>query len=274
MIKTTDIHGAQVRLYQDAAELVSQRLYPVDDDNSEQIEWQGGTTAQAIVWAKEGRMELVPPSEKLLSKLETELNIVTTAAYQTVADVVGGAVNVPDYVAGVPTLMRRRVRVQRETAPITLIVSISASSGVSPETMQTRGTALLALARLLARSRPVTIWAGGVNHFGTSYSTNDADMRHDYTQVDISDLGRAAWLLADPTHNRAVRLRLKKNVTSHPSYASNPKDYRAALVDVFPGDRVYVFPRMGTGNPDEKLMLKDPTAWVIQRYNEMIAAAE
>jgi hypothetical protein len=87
-----------------------------------------------------------------------EHDVFAGRGWATRDSVVGSFPNVPALLAGVPCAMRQRVRTTRNVAPLTLYLELTGSSGVTGPKFVQRGAAVLALARLLANTRPVEIW--------------------------------------------------------------------------------------------------------------------
>jgi hypothetical protein len=117
--------------------------------------WVGFTTYdQCLDTSKNGDEKLVPEAEKLLDKLDAEVDIERA---QWVAAVSGAYVCVPDYLACVPMSMRRRKRVQSDVAPVRIYVSTTCSCSIDSKLMLKRGVAILALVLKLQQIRPVEL---------------------------------------------------------------------------------------------------------------------
>jgi hypothetical protein len=155
-----------------------------------------------------GDNELVAPSEKLLGELEAFLP--HTQRYANIMDVVGALPVVPAYLSGVPVNMRRRAKVAREDAPISVVCDVTSSAAIDAEDLLARGTALLAFVRVLSEHRAVSLWCGiGLNvRSGSSMVL----WRIDTTPL---DLARAAHLLSAPSVSRGLGYQL-----SHKLHAS------------------------------------------------------
>jgi hypothetical protein len=154
-----------------------------------------------------GDNALVPASEQLLASLEGLLP--HTARYVNIMDVVGALPNVPAFIAGVPVNMRRRAKVARDDAPISVVCDVTSSSGISTDGLLKRGTALLAFVRLLSEHRQVSLWCGiGLNvRSGSSMVL----WRIDTTPL---DLARAAHLLSAPSVSRGLGYNLSHKLHS------------------------------------------------------------
>ena len=113
----------------------------------------------------------------------------------------GALPNVPAYIAGTPLTMRRKTRLNAESGPIAVIVDLTTWAGITVEQIKARGAATMALVRILARRRPVELWAGCLL---------DADGRNNpqaiLTKIDTAplDLSSAAYILTSAAFPRML----------------------------------------------------------------------
>ena len=114
--------------------------------------WYGETSAETQRRSEIGDLRLVPEAEKLMDKLESQIEVPRKVWERSVA---GAFPCVPDYCNGLPTSMRRQVEIGDEHQPITVIYSINSSGSISAGTLRDRGVAVLSLVMALLRSRPV-----------------------------------------------------------------------------------------------------------------------
>ena len=98
--------------------------------------------------------------ESLMSKFE-DFDL-STFRPQWRDDVAGGRPNVQNFLAGTPLSMRRRIKDDSNTAPMAIIVDTTLSAQFDQKDMQKRGSAILALLRILSAKRPVELWLGSV----------------------------------------------------------------------------------------------------------------
>jgi hypothetical protein len=160
--------------------------------------WYGNEDrASALRKLAVGDNALVPASEKLLGELEGLLP--HTSRYLNIMDVVGALPVVPAYLSGVPVNMRRRAKIARDDAPISVVCDVTSSGGIGAGDLLARGTALLAFVRVLSEHRQVSLWCGiGLNvRSGSSMVL----WRIDTTPL---DLARAAHLLSAPSVSRGL----------------------------------------------------------------------
>ena len=164
--------------------------------------------ATALRKLSTGDNALVPASEALLAKLEGLLP--HTQRYVNVSDVVGALPNVPAYLSGNPINMRRRARVARDDAPISVVCDVTSSAAINASDLLRRGTALLAFVRLLSDHRQVSLWCGiGLDVRGSGSSM--VLWRIDTTPL---DLARAAHLLSAPSVARGLGYQLSHKLHS------------------------------------------------------------
>jgi len=144
----------------------------------------------------EGDERMGNASDALLAKFEDLVPFST--AWQTRNDVVGGLPNVPAFLAGHPMSMRRRVRVAKEQAPLGILVDMTTSAGVSQDFMVKRGTLVIALVRMLALRRPITLHVtSGLAAGSPSNPDGQRSACYVTTRIETTplDLSRAAYML-------------------------------------------------------------------------------
>jgi hypothetical protein len=162
--------------------------------------WCGGMNhAESLACVRSGDLRAVPDSEKYLAAMES--HVFVTRSHRVVNDVVGGMVDVPSMLAGIPCHMRRRVRVATEVAPLSVFVDLTSSANIPASSVYKRGCAILALVRLLANMRPVELWA-----MAASGPHNDSFAWFTLVRLDTAplDLARAAHMLTHPSVPRAL----------------------------------------------------------------------
>lgn len=162
--------------------------------------WMGGKAWDDVVsCTRQGDLSGVAKSDAFLSKFE---NLAPSRpAWAVVNDVVGAMPDVGAFLAGHPLAMRRRTRLAKETAPLTIAVDLVSSAGVTSSDLQKRGALILALVRALSISRPVELWAGGS---ALPYGKRGAF--HVFFKIDTAplDLARAAHVLTCTAVARAL----------------------------------------------------------------------
>ena len=167
--------------------------------------WLGNVTyGEALRAITLGDESLVADSDKLLSELEDKLP--HTKKFQIQRGIAGGAVDVPQFLSGRPDCMRRRVRLDRNDAPVTIFMDLTSSGMISASALLKRGTTILALARALCEHRTVELWGGVSLGGGTGYAGGKAWSSTVAWRIDTAPLvlAHAAFLLSSPAIARGV----------------------------------------------------------------------
>lgn len=164
--------------------------------------WDNGQSFnKAIEYGRTGDKSLVAASDDFMSKMENMVDM-QSSKHTIVRSIAGGSVNVGAYLAGSPQCMRIRKRTKSQSAPLTIAVEITSSGGIDASHLIKRGNAVLALARLLSLSRPISLWITAASQpscSGRSASSAIA-VRLDSAPL---DLGRAAHVLCAPAFSRS-----------------------------------------------------------------------
>lgn len=126
--------------------------------NNHNDTWAGGSFAELRRCAELGNERLVAEADKFLAEIEDQVPM--SRGWRNVDDVVGAIPNVPAFLAGHPQHMRRRARVARDNAPLTMFLDLTSSAVIDAATVQRRAVVMLALVRMLVEHRPVELWAG------------------------------------------------------------------------------------------------------------------
>jgi hypothetical protein len=148
-----------------------------------------GDTREGILGkAIHGDLSAAEKADKLLDKFNADLDF-HTFAWKSVDSVAGGAVNIGAYCAGSPLCMRQRRRVALETAPLSIVVDICASSSVDSEAIETRGVAVLALLQRLSNVRPVQLFIASAHR--SPAGGNVGILIKMETPIDLATVGNA-----------------------------------------------------------------------------------
>jgi hypothetical protein len=233
--------------------------------NRQRDAWTGGSFHDLVRCIDQGDMSLVQRSDQILNQLEDQVPV--SRGWRNIDDVVGSVPNVPAFLAGHPQHMRRRHRVARDSAPLTLFLDLTSSAGINHKDVMQRGIVMLALTRLLVEHRPVTLWAGIAQDVGSGAGT--VAWRIETTPI---DLARAAYYISSP--NMARRFGYGLNKVFNKSGGHWPfrscelqiKTGKQRLEKVF-GTEVLFVPPIYLTDP----MIKDPVSWlkgVMSQYIE------
>lgn len=153
-----------------------------------------------------GDLNRVAPSNALLERFERFAFETPRKGWRD--DVTGSVANVPAYLAGQPTAMRRRVTNKDAGAPLAVIVDLATSQGLDASVIEKRGAAVLALVRLLSMRRPVELWAG----IFTGAGGTDKDCAAIFTKIETAplDLATAAYVLCSAGFPRRLLYSIAK----------------------------------------------------------------
>ena len=110
--------------------------------------WDGGVSSdKAIRLASAGDPSIVADVNADVDAFAYASNEETRRAY--VRDVAGSRVDVPAFLSGSPTCMRRRAKRTSETRHVSIYVSLVCAAGIAASTMLARGKAILGLLSVL-----------------------------------------------------------------------------------------------------------------------------
>lgn len=231
--------------------------------------WYGNcTAAQARQRVVTGDPSLVAASDELLSRLEN--HVPHTKKFQWQRTPAGPRFNVGEAIAGIPDCMRRRVRTDRNDAPVTIFMDLTSSAMVSASDLLKRGTAILALARVLTEHRAVELW-GGIA-LGDSSGWSGANVAWSSTlawRIDTAplDLARAAFLLSHPAMARGIGYGLAPACAGHKSWGGNwpwgaqqlhVQTQQERMRNAMGAAEMLVIPPIYGTDP----LVKDPEGWI------------
>lgn len=119
--------------------------------------WHGGESfTEAAIYAEKGNDAYVPEAEKMLDKISADLIDIPMPQWK--ADLCGAYPIVPDFLAGNPEPMRRRVNDISDRSPVRIYVCTTSSGGINATVLKRRGAAIMALVLALAPVRPVELY--------------------------------------------------------------------------------------------------------------------
>ncbi len=234
--------------------------------------WTGGEThAQSIAHAMTGDMRMVPTAEKLIAKLETQIEL---PSREFMPSVEGAYPIVADYLTGDPMCMRRRGDVMNERAPISIFVCLTSSSAVSTHDLMRRGTTILALLLALSQSHPMQLIAFSMLH-GSADGESIVGARINTTPLDIAT---AAYALAHPGMCRNIlygyQTRVYNSNGSWPTayhYDGRNGGYFGSLIRRLGGDENSLFiPPIEMHD----LLVSNPIEWVNNQVKRFTKAQE
>jgi hypothetical protein len=121
------------------------------------LQWYNNETREdSQRLALEGRNDWVRTAEEVCSVVEAGAMPLERQSWQ--AAPMGAFPVVPEVLAGLPDNMRLRRSSLSEYAPVSLVLDLTSSCGLTSADLVKRGAALAALALALQAVRPVTLW--------------------------------------------------------------------------------------------------------------------
>jgi len=223
--------------------------------------WSGGSLRECVLKTRDGDLGLAAQSEALLARFES-LRF-ETPRREWRSDVSGFVPNVPAYIAGHPNAMRRRERAPSVVAPITVFVDVFASAAFSHQAILARGAAVLALVRVLARVRPISLYVG----FGSTAWNGGSGMVAVRINTSPLDLAHAAWALCGIGFLRQVLFSaLEGTFPSGPFPALRPALADVAAEMLPAGTQVIAVSGVVSN------ITQDPGAWISERIREALPA--
>jgi hypothetical protein len=228
--------------------------------------WRGNrSNAESAELIAHGDLSGVPASDAFLAKLESMVFV--SRRFRVIDDVCGAVPNVPNYLAGVPCAMRRRVRSTAPSAPLAVFSDITSSAMIDAEQLRARGCAVLALVRLLSNLRPLELWI-------TAGLGGKGEAHHIVTRIETSplDLARAAHVLTCPSVSRGIcytlineRLKFSGGAWAYGDVGLERKHGAASLARVCnPGSQVLYIPAIHSRDQS----VSDPVAWIKDKLAE------
>ena len=271
MIRTYD---SVAELRQDAIKVgVKDSQYGRDSGGFNSLNWFGNETyADTLQKSLVGDTNLVPQAEKLLSQLEQDIEVPRRVWERSPA---GAYCSVPDYVNGLPTSMRRMREIGDEHAPITILVMSSCSAGISAQTMQRRGTVILALVMALSRVRPVSLWTVATTH---GIDKDGETIMSARINTDPLDLATACYTLTSVGFARRLTYGIAERVNGFNGQwprkyqYGNPKQYYEYLKKVLSQDPTKTLVVGAAELHDE--LLDHPLKWIKNQINHFVGKQE
>jgi hypothetical protein len=188
-------------------------------------------------------------SDAMLAEFESAVDF-STGRKRTIRHYAGAAPCVASHIAGRQRAMLRRATRRDEKGAVAILFNMSTAAAVDAPAIARRGAAALALARALAATRPVTLWAcysAGLHMTPAAYAAAVAATAPAYPKNPLSavgfcvrldsgpiDVARAAVWLSDPDFYRSFGFGalktctasdVRRNINSVIPPAFNDRDY-------------------------------------------------
>lgn len=217
--------------------------------------WAGGSFQYALDGATKGDNSLVDDAEKLLDKLDADIEITGKHWEPCMA---GAYPIVAEFLAGSPNPMRRMVEVDSDNTPLAIYVSTTCSASISESTMLKRGVAILALLLKMQQLRPIELYLIAELH-GT---TDGACVQVIQVESKPLDISVACFTLARVAFARQLTYNMGRKLDGFDG--SWPRGYRDSnwesrvreAVGMNPND-LYI-----PAAKEWDAMVTDPVAWV------------
>lgn len=172
--------------------------------------WAGTKTwDDAVKLVRMGWREGLDKIEPLADEIAKTLGYIIKRP-RFINSVVGGSVCIPAYLSGSPACMRRRINRPSGMRVIRIVVNVSCSGGVDPETMIKRGAVACGLASAVQRagySASIVVGdyaASGEHKFGVEVAAKKAD--------ELMDMDRIAFMCANPAMLRRIAFSFEENL--------------------------------------------------------------
>lgn len=250
---------------------ISKNMYHRGDSAGEWTNCLSGRDAARL--AIVGDDSVVAAAQQLMEKFQSSIE---TSSFMDMPSVAGCYPCVPEALAGEPECMREPMEISSDTAPLTIVVDLACSGGISASIMQKRGVAILALVMALSVTRPISLKMlscgdGTRNHVGDKYSICAVDF-----PTTPLDLATAAYGLSNVGFVRQLFYGVqgkKLGFTGKwgqfagcgPYDCENPLYGQSVLKYMeIDGEVLYI-----TGAVSESaLIMKDPEAWLLEQLKK------
>ena len=232
-------------------------------------EWTGETFEEAISRTRSGNPARVPEAERMLDKIEADIDLERP---EWTSDVAGAFPDVPAFLAGAPDCMRRRAETISEKAPVRVWVDVTSSCGIQHETLAARGTAALALVMQLNRQGRAVELMTYTSLDGRNNGQSVVIIRQQTAPVDIASV---AHCLTSSGYSRTLCYGYseKNRYTggwSDKYYTGGDWNKRLAsarsILSPLAGERDVILPAPYWNDQQDDghvgLMFKDPAKWV------------
>jgi len=225
------------------------------------------TTKETLQKCYNGDTSLVPMAERLMDKLDTQIETQRRIWEPCVA---GAFPCVPDAIMGRPQSMRRIVHVPDEHTPINIFVVTTCSASISSNTMQERGIVILSLVMALSRIRPVSLKQIAFMH---GIKDDETIITSDINTAPL-DLASACYVLTSAGFARRITYGLARAMNNFNgrwprAYSWDKEQYLTDLLNkLTPNPKMSLLIREAHSYD---AMLHDPIKWVneqIKRFTQ------
>lgn len=209
---------------------------------------------EAVAMAATGDVSFARKAEKILERM----NIPTGTGMTWQPSVAGGYVIVPEALIGRPDCMRRKTRTPKAGVPVKVWIDSCMSAGVSRETYNARGVAIMALIMRLNATRPLEVVSYSLTMYHSEYYLLTTRL-----ETHPLDLSLAGYVIAHPAWQRHLLQSIKVSEWGLNLGVSYPvRDARRDLLECGADDIVIA----GSDIRDAD-MLRNPLEWVNRMAN-------
>lgn len=173
----------------------------------------------ALVAAREGWRQPLTEVERLATHVESKVDLdLFQTTFDSIRDVAGSEVDIDRYLTGEPECMIESIplTISRHGRAVRLVVPISYSAGTDSAKVLRRGSAVVALADLLAKAQhPLEVWAaitlttkhGKANSGKNTVRPDFVDLVRVQAADEPLDVARLLFILAHPAGFRRLGFR-------------------------------------------------------------------
>lgn len=221
-------------------------------------QWHGAMDAvKALHLTLAGDNKRVAKCQALVDQFSSDCDL--SRSYPTWnPDVCGAYPLVPEFLAGLPECMNRRIMVASDRAPVTLWVCVTSSGGIDADKCEARGIAIMALAMALSQTRAVSV---------RIFSGLSGQERNHLVSVELPQpfsLAQAAFILSSQAFSRGLTYGFLSNASGagggwpadvdHGKYSERCANWKKLLPI---GEEDVVFPHIFMWDAD----IKNPIAY-------------
>jgi hypothetical protein len=238
------------------------------DDN---VGWE-----KAMEFTKFGDPKLVSKASETVDRLVENFQITQIPRKQYISSIAGSRVSVPEYLAGSPFCMKRRVPREMAVRSINIYVSTTCAAAIDAKNMLKRGATILALLEYLQ----VTQVAVGLYLLAETYGRTDGDfIQVIQVESDPLDLSTAGFAIAHPSFARHLTYGMAEKMDGfngawgreHGTYGENPNYVKHLSEKLGMGvDDIYI----PSPTWRDEMIISKPDQWLAARIEKIQAGVQ
>lgn len=225
--------------------------------------WSGESFDKSVRLTQNGSLDKVHEANTLIEKLTTDLPELQPSWE---LDIAGAFPLVPDFLAGAPQHMMRKVIHPSQSVPISIYLGIVCSGGIQWKHMVERGTAVLALVLKLMQERPVEMYI---------FASMEGDRHGDATFIipiplQPLQLSETAYLITSNGFTRNLTYTLGAEYGFHGSWGkafncNQPTDVEATRKLLGAKESDLIIP---AAYLTDELIYREPVKWINEKLSE------